>query len=351
MANWKGASPMKILRALSGLLVLFVATTAQGAGQVIAGPDGPVEFIGLERWGAQDLFDAIQAIDPDRPFHACAIVMREDLGFADAAAIRTMDVLTRGDYTIMIGVEDSARVRHRPTGDETVAVPEAWQNLSAVVGDDLRTLNAIEIALPSRGGFLDRILRTSRRSGQRMGVDPGTLDQAWDAIDSADSEEDRRLAHEVLAKDSLWSARTVATLVLGNFGDDATTWHALAGSLIDPHARVSSAARSVLKRLIKHRKDPVDWSGARTHLVALLDGTNAFAFREILRIMVATDIDPDFGRQLIRESPELLLAHVGAAHETAREPALDFLKAVSGEDFGADVEAWTAWINDLGAVG
>lgn len=64
-----------------------------------------------------------------------------------------------------------------------------------------------------------------------------------------------------------------------------------------------------------------------------------------------TDIDPDFGRQLIRESPELLLAHVGAAHETAREPALDFLKALSGEDFGADVEAWTAWINDLGAVG
>ena len=91
--------------------------------------------------------------------------------------------------------------------------------------------------------------------------------------------------------------------------------------------------------------DPVEWSEARGHLVALFGGTNPFAFREMLEVLVATDVDPQFGQQLTRERPELLLAHVGAEHERTREPAIAFLRTVSGEDFGTDLEAWTAWIN------
>ena len=60
----------------------------------------------------------------------------------------------------------------------------------------------------------------------------------------------------------------------------------------------------------------------------------------MLEVLVATDIAPEFGRQLVRESPDLLLAHAGAEHERTREPAIAFLRAVSGEDFGTDVEAW-----------
>ena len=58
--------------------------------ETIPGPNGPVEFIGLKQWNAQKLFDAIQELDPDRPFHACAAVMKMDLGFADAAAFSYM---------------------------------------------------------------------------------------------------------------------------------------------------------------------------------------------------------------------------------------------------------------------
>ena len=90
--------------------------------------------------------------------------------------------------------------------------------------------------------------------------------------------------------------------------------------------------------------DPVEWVAARTHLSALLDGTNPRVFGEILRVLVATNIDPEFARQMVRESSDLLLAHVGAEHERTREPAVAFLRAISGEDFGT-VEAWTAWVN------
>ena len=98
---------MKILRALSGLVVLLGATASPGAGQVIPGPNGPVEFIGLQQWDAQKLFDAIQERDPDRPFHACAAVMKQDLGFADAAAFSYMTGSSADDerYTVVVGVE------------------------------------------------------------------------------------------------------------------------------------------------------------------------------------------------------------------------------------------------------
>ena len=89
----------------------------------------------------------------------------------------------------------------------------------------------------------------------------------------------------------------------------------------------------------------VRWDAAREPLAAVLDGTNPFAFQEVLGAMAATGIEPALGRQLIREAPDLLLAHVGAEHETTREAAIDLLKTVSGEDFGADSEAWSEWLS------
>lgn len=180
-----------------------------------------------------------------------------------------------------------------------------------------------------------------------MGADPETLDQVLDLVDRADGEEDRLLAHEVLTRDSSMAARAAATLVLGNFIDDDASWHGLVGSAIDPHAPVSSTALSMLGGLSMQDLDPVGWSAGWAPLSAVFGGTNPFAFGDVLRVLVATDVDPEFGRQLVRESPDLLLAHVGAEHERTREPAIAFLEAVSGEDFGTDVEAWTAWVNGL----
>lgn len=103
-----------------------------------------------------------------------------------------------------------------------------------------------------------------------------------------------------------------------------------------------SAARRAKRTAASHTKCLVP-----APLHALLAGTNPFAFNNILRILVVTGIDPAFARSLIRESPDLLLAHAGAEHQPTRVPALAFLRAVSGEDFGTDVDAWTAWVEGL----
>ncbi len=68
------------------------------------------------------------------------------------------------------------------------------------------------------------------------------------------------------------SARAIATLVLGNFVDQDTTWHGLVLTLTDPEDRVTDVAQSLLQGLIySDRRRPVDWSAAREPLLALFD--------------------------------------------------------------------------------
>lgn len=334
---------MRILYAVVGMVALLAVTAPQSAGQVLPGPDGPVEFIGLQRWDAQELFDAIQKLEPDRPFHACAAVMKRELGFADAAVfLHFSDELDSIDqssnrYTVVVGVEDSAQVQYRPAGNATIDLPQTWQDLEAVVGEDMNMLSVAARMFHSRR-FADQV-------AEIMGADTDALDQVWDLIRRADGSEDLRLAHEVLAKDASWSKRTIATLLLGNFIDDHTSWHGLVGSLVDSDARVRDMAVGMVDVLTRQKRDTVKWSAARDPLLALFGGTNPFAFGVALEVLVATDVDQEFGQLLAYKHPDLLLAYVGAEHEGTREPAIAFLKAVSGEDFGTDLEAWTAWIS------
>ena len=187
---------MKTRRTAVGIVALFGLTATPGSSQVIVGPDGPVEFIGLQQWEAQELFDAIQGLAPDLPFHACAALMKRELGFADAAAMRYR---WESDdwYTVVVGLEDSTRVRYSPTGSETVDLPETWQELRAAIGEDLYTLTVVARAFPA-SGYL-RNPESPRRLGEQMGADPESVERLWELAAQAHGEEDRRLAHEILA--------------------------------------------------------------------------------------------------------------------------------------------------------
>ena len=101
----------------------------------------------------------------------------------------------------------------------------------------------------------------------------------------------------------------------------------------------------MVEGLMTRERDPVEWSGARSPLSAIFGGTNLPAFNSILQVLVVTDIDPEFAQELAHESPDLLLAYAGAEHGPTRIPALNFLKAISGEDFGTNLDAWRAWIS------
>ena len=136
---------MAIRRSVLCGVILLAAAASPGVGQVLEGPQGPVEVIGLERWSAAELLEAIERTAPGQPLQACAATMKSQLGFADAGVFGYVDSqVPRSEnperYTIIIGIEGSDRVRYRTAGTETIDLPETWQALQSVADEDLRTL-------------------------------------------------------------------------------------------------------------------------------------------------------------------------------------------------------------------
>ena len=269
--------------------------------------------------------------------------MKGELGFADAGVFGYLASTTSGSerYTVIIGIEDRARVRYRTAGSETIALPESWQALKSAADGDLQALGM------AREWFdLRKDPETARKFAELFDVDLAAIEPVWQLIAALDGERDRRLAQEILANDASWMSRALAATVLVNFGEHDAVWHDLVAATIDPIGQVSGAATSVLRSLVQmERGRTVRWEAAREPIAAVLDGTNPFAFKAVVEVLAATGIEPTLGKQLIRETPNLLLAHVGAEHQRTRQPAIDLLKAVSGEDFGADREAWSEWLD------
>lgn len=329
------------------ILVFCFGLVSQSGAQVLEGPKGPVEFIGLKQWTASELFDAIQEQDPDKPFHACAAVMKESLDFPDAAAFAYMtddEDWSKGFYTVVVGVEDSSAVRYRTLGTETLELPESWQNLKSLSEEDFVTVNTVVYVshLYTEDDQTEKLAEVA----EYFGANPENSGKVIEFLDGMAEDLDHELALEVLSRDQSWSARLVAGIVLGRTPEIDASWHGLAASLIDPAQQVRDLASKVLDGLTRTKKEvPVQWSDAKETLLALLGGTYPFAFNEILEALVATGVDPEFGTELVKERSELLLAYAGAEHEKFRTAALDFLRVVSGEDFGSDVDAWIAWIN------
>ncbi len=314
--------------------------------QVLEGPRGPVEFVGLKNWEASELYDAIQELDPDKPFHACAATMKSELEFADAAAFGFMKSFEDPSmYTVVVGIEDSSDVQYRTPGEETLDLPIHWLKLQAVAEDDFSTLaslvqarfQAIEANKPEQAPAV----------AEYFGANPDTVHEVWNLVDLEYDASDRSLALEVLAKDASRSARTIAAMILGYFSDNDKSWHGLAAALLDSDARVRDVAGKVLTGLVRSdMATQVAWSGAREELAALFGGTNPWAFNPILESLVATEIDTEFALELAQEKPDLLLAYAGTGHERFNKPALDFLKAISGRNFEGNVEAWSSWLNE-----
>lgn len=338
--------------------VFYQLTASQVFGEVLEGPRGPVEFIGLEKWTASELFDAIKETDPDKPFHACAAVMIQTLEFSDAAAYVFFENHEDGSqkfYTVVVGIEDSSQVQYRTAGKESLDLPESWQKLQTRVEESFHTHSAAVqvhymLAQPETAKQFAKLSDEEAKAKARevaefFGASGETLDAITSFHEEIDDEADHGLAVEVLAKDDSWSARFVAAIVLGHFPNKNESWHGLADSLIDPAPQVRSVAEKILDGLLRAEKVvAIDWTNARGTLVALLGGTNAFAFKTILNVLSATDVDSKLAHELVQERPKLLLGFAGAEHDKTRDVAITFLQAISDEDFEQDVGAWKEWI-------
>ncbi|HEU0015425.1 MAG TPA: hypothetical protein VFQ45_17175 [Longimicrobium sp.] len=334
----------------TSLLLALALSAAPAAGAQVAydSPEGRVEVLGLHGWTLQMLRDSVRKHRPGTELHdaACMVVLREDLGFADAL-VQTRHVQMRPDAEpetfLVIKVVEPAE-----------AARVVWRTLPADTFTILRPEYA-PVVLPvtdSAGGFwrsriLDPLQFYARPDEERAHAFAGPPGRRADAerlfafLQARRTEVDRRRARAVLAGDRFYVNRMMAAAVLANFPGHDSTWHALADALRDPHEAVRAAAESVLGSLPAR---PVDWAPARETLRLLLGGTNVGASSDLMRVLAATDIDPALAAPLLRGNAAWILEHARAENPMDRLSARMLLARLSGLPAAETTdEAWARW--------
>lgn len=321
------------------LLCLFAAACGIGGGG--GGGEPVVHFVGLSRWTPEMVRDSMARVAPGVSLTdaACAVVLREDLGFAQAAVQRRVDRGVGGTReTVVISVvepHDSARVQPVFASD-TLPDRPAWADAIRLVND--REANAVH-PLQFSGFFYDGEAppigdptdgaRRLRDEVARLAALPDALAHARDAV----------------RHDANPNNRVVGALVLGHMRDEPSAWWALVHSLRRGSDRPGSISRMMLDVMSTRPPADLPWSPARRDLRALLSGTNLFAYLTVLEALTATRIDPGLGRTLIEPSYPYLRGNLEAPIADRRRIVRDFLRHVSGADAAGDDEAWIAWLD------
>jgi hypothetical protein len=337
------------------ILTLLYAACVTAKSQIISTPSGPLEFIGLRHRTPQQLWDSIYALTPHDGAHACASVLTQVFKYPDASVVAYPEGDSIYWVVTVIEPEDKSRVSYHPRPKQWKPVSQEWNDFMRGAGGDGLT---IQIALDSypllKAGKADSaasMVQAAEADDARFTDVRSTLKEdvqdIWQFIQHHDSQSARDSALRVLAYDGSTEHRSVALIILSNFPQDTVAIYALVDELRDRDASIHSLSQSILDSWIRMYPQNIDWHSMIPTLRHLLAGTNLFAFRTTLDLLMSTGLNPELGRALLRDNGYMLLAHLQAKHAEEQERAYSFLKQASGQDFGTDTERWAAWINGL----
>lgn len=316
------------------LSAIVLAATASAAPEA-RGQTPAVEILGLRSWTVGMVEDSVARYAPGLSLAdaACAIILRDSVGFADAA-VATFDYGGDTVWTVLSVVEPEMRERVRFRAYGTAHPPIAeWADLFEVLEQDRGAMQALQYP---------RVLLGAADSAFGRAV-PATTLELRRRLREHRTTRDWELASITILSDSSRANRTVAALVLGGFPERDSTFYLLAEGIRASDSG-ASAATMILSALARGAPRPIRWEPAREALGALVGGTNLFAFADVLEALVETQVDPALGRELARLNPILLLDHLGARNPSTPPAVHRFLAHVYGRDLGRDRAAWEAWM-------
>jgi hypothetical protein len=335
---------MNTLRFALGVTACLAGTPSWVGGQsVVESTSTRVEIVGLKLWTVRMIQDSLARYAPGDSLtsHACAVILREKLHFADAAA-RYIDRPSGAasnvkDLIVVTVIEphDSALVRYRRAYRDSQPDRREWRAAITVVR---KNPHSFQRAIQD-SAFLLHSARPTPTGAWRADVEPlRSLLLRWR------SPEQRRTAAMTLANDGNSVNRVIAIVILANARESDTTWWSLADALRDPTGMVDATAQQVLSALTRFAPRRVDWAPALESVEAVLAGTNLFGHDTMMRALVATQVSPNLAKPLLRQSAPLILAKLAASEEAGREPAHRLLIQLRGRDLGTDPAPWAAWI-------
>lgn len=319
-------------------IIALIALLGLGASAATAQSTRPApvfEVLGLEEWTVEEVAAAVARFAPDVSLQdaACAVILRDSAGFAQAAA--ETQRFPEGEWTTLTVVEPehAERVRPHVYADSLPDRPE-WAGIRRILEEDPRAVSALQDYA---------VLSGASDSSWGEAVAPSSL-ALRDEIGRIAREHGDSVAIWTLAHDRNRVNRTIAPLILAHFPDRESTWLVLMSALRGPSDSASPFSEMALNAISVGATRPVDWRPVTTDLEYLMSGTNLFAYLDVLGVLARTNVGLDLGRRLIAVESPLLLDNLESLNPSRRAVVRRFLRQAGGVDFGDDTARWAEWL-------
>ena len=321
----------------SALFTAFVGLVSSTAGaQVVRTSTGSIEFLGLEKWTPIEIQKRLGYASSDQ-LHYCAADLKK-LGFPEVAVIGYSEQGHRYAVVTVVEPDRAAEVVYKSQPSQHVSLPADWENLKKFVKE------------PDflGGGILDYSRTLPGSFANRPWLAEGTPQTWWPTLRAYGNEGDFKRARQILDRADDPEARAVAAIVLMNFASEDVAWRNLVSGLRDPNFLVQATCWQGLNSLATYHPRKVDWAPVIPDLIALLHGTDLFAFQVVLKTLTMTKIDTALAGPLLGHGgARLVVAYLRAKHDEQRELAQAFLVQMAGRDLGSAPLSWEKWIASL----
>jgi hypothetical protein len=327
------------------LIVLFLyASIINLTAQVVTTPDGQVEFVGLKSSEGKKFLEKFVAQTRNAGFHLCAADFKYEYNLRSSVHVYiNINDNKRVSYTVVKFVDpvnNNIKSYAVPVFKDTMPLNTRWDNINGMIEKKSQDYKKLcQRIMLEKYPDPDKKLITT--------VDTERYKELYNEIMSLKTEENLKLIMKALKTDANEKNRRDAVNLLILFIDKPDALNSLLACLSDPYDRVSGAAEEVIKSIAPYFPKPFDWSAYSAELKHIIDGSQLFAFDTVLNLLAVTKISPDLSSALLKNGGELVLDNLTLKHPDEREIAHNFLKQISGSDYGYDTEKWQNWINSL----
>jgi hypothetical protein len=302
-----------LLIATSTLLPVF-------AQQTVKDGKNTIEFIGLQKWTVQRLQDSVRKYAPKVSLAFCAATLKSEFGFRGAS------VVWHSDSTLAVTViepQDSSYVRYHHCFAGGVGLPRKWYDFQTRYSQK-HYESQIAVACRFESDDSTRKLSEAYRR-YSIKVDTVALQEIRTALKEYPIEVSQ-LAQVIRNHYDMWSRRTAIMALTGAPNNDTALT-----SVVFALRSVGDVDLSALPLILKHRTKPIVIAPMIDDLQAIVNGTNLFAYPEVLKLLTQAKLSQQEFKQIFNtaHSRRLLLSHLRAALDGVRKPAQELMNMVN----------------------
>ncbi|MFA6598137.1 MAG: hypothetical protein WCS69_10470 [Ignavibacteriaceae bacterium] len=332
---------------LNGILVLLLFCFSFSAfAQVIEKQKEKIEIVGIHSREGKEILKKILEAVKDETFHICAADFKHVYHIPEAS-VNSYVTPPKYDsmYTFIKFVDPiyKERIHFIENFPDTLAEEKDWEKISLLFSDYSFSIGSILQVL----GGVNATNFDSIAKSRSYYMDTSAFRIIFETVTLYNKESDKEKAIWTLENDGNFTNRRNAVLLLKNFMDDDLAMLHIIRAIRHDNASVSGIATDLIGEYSPWNNGQRDWSFAAEELRYIIDGTNLFAFNQVLEMLTRTKVSTSHAPKLLKGGGDLILDNLKAEHEREKTIAHNFLVQISGKDFGYDADKWQEWIKLL----